>query len=109
MKRAWALALAAGLLVSCAGGGSKGKTEGAKPAAYVLDAAGSQLSAAVLKNESKTVTVRYVGGMFPNQAGTEGKRTVSVTGDELKVSNPATASGMKSESVYRRATTVASR
>jgi len=58
---------------------------------------------------SKTVTVRNVGGMFPNQAGTDGKRTVSVAGDELKVTNPATASGMKSESVYRRATTVASR
>jgi hypothetical protein len=58
---------------------------------------------------SKIVTVRYVGGMFPNQAGTESTRTVSVSGNELKVSNPATASGMKSESVYRRATTVASR
>jgi len=52
---------------------------------------------------SKTVTVRYVGGMFPNQAGTEAKRTVVVTGDELKINNPATASGMKSDSVYRRA------
>jgi Lipocalin-like domain len=52
---------------------------------------------------SKTVTVRYVGGMFPNQAGTESKRTVSITGDELRVANPATASGMKSDSVYRRA------
>ena len=52
---------------------------------------------------SKTVTVRYVGGMFPNQAGTEAKRTAAVTGDELKINNPATASGMKSDSVYRRA------
>jgi hypothetical protein len=52
---------------------------------------------------SKTVTVRYEGGMFPNQAGTESKRTVSVTGDELKIINPATAAGMKSDSVYRRA------
>jgi hypothetical protein len=41
--------------------------------------------------------------MFPNQAGTEAKRTVVVTGDELKINNPATASGMKSDSVYRRA------
>jgi Lipocalin-like domain len=52
---------------------------------------------------SRTVTVRYVGGMFPNQAGTESKRVVAVTGDELRVDNPATASGMKSDSVYRRA------
>src|SRR5438046_9582381 len=34
---------------------------------------------------SKTITVRYVGGMFPNQAGTEAKRiVVSVTADELR-------------------------
>ena len=52
---------------------------------------------------SKTVSVRYVGGMFPNQAGSEAKRTVVVTGDELKIHNPATASGMKSDSAYRRA------
>jgi hypothetical protein len=26
---------------------------------------------------SKTITVRYEGGMFPNQAGTDSKRTVS--------------------------------
>jgi len=52
---------------------------------------------------SKTLTVRYVGGMFPNQAGTEAKRTFSVTGDELKINNPATGAGMKSDTVYRRA------
>ena len=57
----------------------------------------------VVDEASKTVTVRYVGGMFPNQAGTEAKRTVVVAGDELKINNPATASGMKSDSVYRRA------
>ena len=53
---------------------------------------------------SKTITVRYVGGMFPNQAGTDGKRTVvSVTADELKSTNPATASGMRSDTVWKRA------
>jgi len=56
-----------------------------------------------VEEASKTVTVHYVGGMFPNQVGTDSKRTVSITGDELRVSNPATASGMKSDSVYRRA------
>jgi hypothetical protein len=58
---------------------------------------------------SKTVTVRYEGGMFPNQAGTDSKRTVSVSGNEMKVSNPATASGFRAEQVWKRATTVASR
>ena len=53
---------------------------------------------------SKTITVRYVGGMFPNQAGTEAKRTVSgMTADELKIANPLTASGMRSDSVWKRA------
>jgi hypothetical protein len=52
---------------------------------------------------SKTVTVHYVGGMFPNQAGMDSKRTVSVSGNELKVSNPATAAGMKTDQVWKRA------
>jgi Lipocalin-like domain len=58
---------------------------------------------------SKTLTVRYEGGMFPNQAGTEGKRTVSVAGDQLTIHNPATASGMKSDSVWKRGATFASK
>jgi hypothetical protein len=53
---------------------------------------------------TKTITVRNVGGMFPNQAGTDSKRTVvSVTADEMKMSQPATASGMRSDNVWKRA------
>jgi hypothetical protein len=52
---------------------------------------------------SKTLTVRYEGSLFPNQAGSESKRTVAVTGDELRVTNPATGSGMRSDTVWRRA------
>jgi lipocalin-like protein len=53
---------------------------------------------------SKTITVRNVGGLFPNQAGTDTKRlVVSVTADELKLTNPLTASGMRSDNVWRRA------
>jgi hypothetical protein len=51
----------------------------------------------------KTLTVRYAGSMFPNQIGTESKRMISVTADELKVTNPATASGVISNTVWRRA------
>ncbi len=58
---------------------------------------------------SKTLTVRYEGGMFPNQVGTEGKRSVTMIGDQLKIGNPATASGMSSESVWKRGATVASK
>jgi hypothetical protein len=46
---------------------------------------------------TKTLTIRYTGSLFPNQAGTESKRVISVTGDELRVSNPMTGSGMKSD------------
>jgi len=52
----------------------------------------------------KTITVRNVGGMFPEQAGTDTKRIVtSVTADELKFTNPATAAGMRADNVWRRA------
>jgi hypothetical protein len=53
---------------------------------------------------SKTITVRNAGGMFPNGAGVESKRIISsVTGDELRLSNPLTAAGMRSDNVWRRA------
>jgi hypothetical protein len=52
---------------------------------------------------TKMLIVRIDGGMYPNQDGTESKRPVSVSGDELKIHNPATASGMKSDNVWRRA------
>jgi hypothetical protein len=41
--------------------------------------------------------------MYPNQVGTESKRTVSITGDELKVSNPNPGSGGTANSVFKRA------
>jgi hypothetical protein len=53
---------------------------------------------------SKTINVRYAGSLLPNQAGTDSKRTVvSVTADELKISNPATGAGMRADNVWRRA------
>ena len=51
----------------------------------------------------KTLTVRIEGGMYPNQDGTTSTRTVSLSGDELRMTNPSTASGLKSENVYKRA------
>jgi hypothetical protein len=52
---------------------------------------------------TKTLTIRFTGSLFPNQVGAESKRVISVTGDELRISNPLTASGMKSDTVWRRA------
>jgi Lipocalin-like domain len=58
---------------------------------------------------SKTLIVRNDGGMFPNQVGTETKRPVTVAGDQLRVSNPGPASGGRSDSVWKRHGTLASR
>jgi Lipocalin-like domain len=58
---------------------------------------------------NKTITVRNEGGMFPNRAGTESKRTVTLQGDQLRVSNPAPASGGRSESAWKRSPTFASK
>jgi hypothetical protein len=52
---------------------------------------------------SKTITVRIEGGLYPNQVGTDSKRTVSVSGDEMKIGNPTTGSGMRAENVWKRA------
>jgi Lipocalin-like domain len=57
---------------------------------------------------SKTLMVRNEGGMFPNQVGTESKRSVSLSGDQLRVSNPVPAAGGKSDSVWKRSATFAS-
>ena|ERR1041385_3680241 len=51
----------------------------------------------------KNLAVRIDGGMYPNQDGTSSTRTVTLSGDELRMTNPLTASGMKSENVYKRA------
>jgi hypothetical protein len=53
---------------------------------------------------SKTITVRNVGGIFPNSAGTDSKRTVvSVTADELSLTNAAGQSGLRTANVWKRA------
>jgi hypothetical protein len=52
---------------------------------------------------SKTINVRYVGSILPNQVGTESKRTFSLAGDELKMINPATGAGMRADNVFKRA------
>jgi hypothetical protein len=57
---------------------------------------------------SKTLIVRNEGGMFPNQVGTESKRSVTIGGDQLRISNAAPASGGISETVWKRGATVAS-
>jgi hypothetical protein len=53
---------------------------------------------------NKTVTLRFEASSFPNSEGTEQKRTFTITGDELKYTNPApTIGGPPTELVWRRA------
>ena len=57
-----------------------------------------------VNDTEKTITVRFEGSTFSGFNGTEGKRIItSLSTDEMKTANPATSSGMKAESVWRRA------
>lgn len=53
---------------------------------------------------NKTYTIRFEGSSYPNVEGTESTRPFTITGDELRVTNPApTAGGPPSHLVYKRA------
>jgi Lipocalin-like domain len=53
---------------------------------------------------NKSFTVRYEGSTYPNNEGAEQTRPFTITGDELKVINPASSStGGQSELTYKRA------
>jgi Lipocalin-like domain len=52
----------------------------------------------------KTLTLRYDGALRPNNEGTDVKTSVSLAGDELKLSNStSTSGGTTIETVFRRA------
>jgi hypothetical protein len=53
---------------------------------------------------NQTFTVRYEGSSYPNLEGTEQTRAFTISGDELRVTNPApSVRGQPSNIVYRRA------
>jgi len=53
---------------------------------------------------SKTVTAKFEGSSFAKFVGTEGKRIItSINDNEMRSSNPATSTGTKAESVWKRA------
>jgi hypothetical protein len=51
----------------------------------------------------KTLTQRFEGALRPNNEGTDVKTSVSLAGDELKLSAMIPATGAKVDTVYRRA------
>jgi hypothetical protein len=52
---------------------------------------------------NKSFTVRFEGSTYPNNTGTEQTRPFTITGDELKVINPASSAGGQTELTYKRA------
>jgi hypothetical protein len=51
---------------------------------------------------NKTLTLHIEGSIFPNQDGTQSKREVSISGDNLKLFVLAGASGARAENLYTR-------
>ena len=52
---------------------------------------------------SKTITVKFEGSSFAKFVGTEGKRVItSINDNEFRSSNPATSTGTKAESIWKR-------
>jgi Lipocalin-like domain len=51
----------------------------------------------------KSFTVRFEGSSYPNNTGTEQTRPFTISGEELKVTNPASSAGGQTELVYKRA------
>jgi len=52
---------------------------------------------------NKTIIVKFEGSSFAKFVGTEGKRVItSINDNEFQSTNPATSTGTKAESVWRR-------
>jgi Lipocalin-like domain len=51
--------------------------------------------------EKKAFRVRFEGSTFPNNEGSEQVRPVTISGDELRIQNPASTIGGTTELVYR--------
>jgi hypothetical protein len=51
----------------------------------------------------KSLTVHQEVNIFPNDDGVDNKRSIALTGDELKMHNPTPSSGGAAETLWRRA------
>jgi hypothetical protein len=52
---------------------------------------------------NRTVVVKFEGASFAKFVGTEGKRVItSINADEFRSANPATSTGTKAESIWKR-------
>jgi hypothetical protein len=56
-----------------------------------------------INEADKTVLTKVEGGSYPNLIGVEQKRVIlSLTGDELKYTNPTTSTGTRAEATWKR-------
>jgi Lipocalin-like domain len=53
--------------------------------------------------DKKAFTVSFTASTYPNNTGTEQTRPFTISGDELKIVNPASSAGGQSELLYKRA------
>jgi hypothetical protein len=51
----------------------------------------------------KTLVRRYETALIPNNEGSEQKATITLTGDDLKLTQTSPVSGVRTDAVYRRA------
>ena len=58
---------------------------------------------------AKTISMRVETSTFPNQVGMEQKRTVTVSANELRLTNTTTLTGNTINYVLKRSTSIASR
>ena len=63
----------------------------------------AQFGTYTVDEAKRTFTVRFEGSSYPNNTGAEQTRPFEIVGDELKVINPASSAGQRTELVYKRA------
>jgi len=51
----------------------------------------------------KTLSRRYVNALIPNNEGSDQKATITLAGDEMKLTQTSPVSGVRTDAVYRRA------
>jgi hypothetical protein len=69
----------------------------------VVQGSVSSFGTYTVSEDGKTFTVRWEAHTFPNLTGQSQTRSFTISGDELRIGNPApTAGGPPSELIYRR-------
>lgn len=52
---------------------------------------------------NKSITIRFEASTYPNNTGIEQTRPFTITGDDLKITNPGSSTGEQSDLIYKRA------